>query len=333
MVTGRSMDGSRHSNRIVSFIRATGPCRGHRGIVLCGSDCQRCAARSGGPVRRGRAPTDICVVVRRRGSGEGACRPAAAATSLARSRRAGHGSLSRRSDGRVRVATPRDESLRAERSRWRARGVESHRAASRRSGCSRRSHPYTATSRRTAACGSVAGTPDPATLRSERATFEGTAFRHRHANRVRASFGRRRVARARRRTAIDSLRPMELCRARPGGGREKRSLVVDRRTHGWRRADQCGLAILAGTATRERRDRGARAAGAGCGASMDSRSGNPSPTTRFRRLAEAVAAPAYRTGLLRGHEYRRASVSTPGRIVGSTGSHQPVFDSRQRTIA
>ena len=101
----------------------------------------------------------------------------------------------------------------------------------------------------------------PRALRSERATFEGTALRHRHANRVRASFGRRRVARARCRTAIDSLRPMELCRARPGGGREKRSLVVDRRTHGWRRADQCGLAILAGPATRERRDRGTRALG------------------------------------------------------------------------
>ena len=54
---------------------------------------------------------------------------------------------------------------------------------------------------------------------------------------------------------------MELCRARPGGGREKRSLVVDRRAHGWRRADQCGLAILAGPATREHRDRGARALG------------------------------------------------------------------------
>src|SRR6187455_603911 len=54
---------------------------------------------------------------------------------------------------------------------------------------------------------------------------------------------------------------MELCRARPGGGREKGSLVVDRRTHGWRRADQCGLAILAGPATRERRDRGTRALG------------------------------------------------------------------------
>ena len=52
---------------------------------------------------------------------------------------------------------------------------------------------------------------------------------------------------------------------------------------------------------------------------MDSRSGNPSPTTRFRRLAEAVVAPAYRTGLLRGHGYRRASVSTPGRISGKYG--------------
>ena len=101
----------------------------------------------------------------------------------------------------------------------------------------------------------------------------------------------------------------------------------------WRRADQCGLAILAGPATRERRDRRHPRAGAGCGASMDSRSGNPSPTTRFRRLAEAVVAPAYRTGLRRGREYRRAWVSTPGRIVGSTASHQPVFDSRQRTIA
>ena len=40
------------------------------------------------------------------------------------------------------MATPRDQSLRAERSRWRARGMESHRAASRRSRCSRRSHPY-----------------------------------------------------------------------------------------------------------------------------------------------------------------------------------------------